>query len=408
MDNMVELLTIVAVVLFMIIAILLLVYWYMKRKEKLETEEAKNKATAVTDKTKENTKQSQYTKLSVFDFMEFDKIEDNMIVQNGGSRYLMVISCEGINYDLMSEVEKASVEAGFVQFLNTLRHPIQLYTQTRTINIESSIENYSKRIADIKHELDKKQMEYNKMLQASSYSTKTLNQIRMEIARLQNLYDYGKDVTANIEKMSLSKNVLKKHYYIVIPYYTSELGNEMLDEDEKKQMVFSELYTRAQALIRTLFACSMKCKVMDSYELAELLYVAYNRDESEVYGIDKALKAGYTELYSTAPDVLDKKMEALNKAIEEKAVEMAKGYVDEIKTEKEKAVEKKEQSFDELVEEMAQAILKENEQYIGKDVAQEAINRVKGKGKKTKEGGNANDKEEKKRTRRTTKTNANA
>ena len=413
MDNAVDMLTIVAVILFMIVVVLVMVYWYMKRKENSPEKQENNNSDNIENsklKTKETAKQtSQYTKLSVFDFMEFDKIEDNMIVQNGGKRYLMVISCEGINYDLMSEVEKTSVEAGFVQFLNTLRHPIQLYTQTRTINISSSIENYTKKIEEVKQQLDKKQMEYNKMLQTGSYSTETIKELRIEIARLQNLYDYGKDVTQNIEKMSLNKNVLKKHYYIIVPYNTADLGNDMLSDEEKKQMVFSELYTRSQALIRTLFACSMKCKVMDSYELAELLYVAYNRDESEVYGIDKALKAGYTELYSTAPDVLDKKMEALNKTIEEKALEKAKEYVDEIKSEKQKAVEKKEESFDELVKEMAQIILKENEQYIGKEVTQEAINRVNGKtSKKTKEGGNANDKEEKKRTRRTTKTNANA
>ena len=29
--------------------------------------------------------------------------------------------------------EKIGVEEGFVQFLNTLRYPIQLYTQTRTV-----------------------------------------------------------------------------------------------------------------------------------------------------------------------------------------------------------------------------------------------------------------------------------
>ena len=408
MDNAVDMLTIVAVILFMIVVVLVMVYWYMKRKENSPEKQENNNSNKIENsklKTKETAKQtSQYTKLSVFDFMEFDKIEDNMIVQNGGKRYLMVISCEGINYDLMSEVEKTSVEAGFVQFLNTLRHPIQLYTQTRTINISSSIENYTKKIEEVKQQLDKKQMEYNKMLQSGSYSTTITRELRTEIARLQNLYDYGKDITQNIEKMSLNKNVLKKHYYIVIPYNTSDLGNDMLSDEEKKQMVFSELYTRSQALIRTLFACSMKCKVMDSYELAELLYVAYNRDESEVYGIEKALKAGYTELYSTAPDVLDKKMEALNKTIEEKALEMAKEYVDEIKSEKEKAVEKKEESIDDLIDEMATAILKENERYIGKEVTEEAIKRVKGKKQKKEE--NANDKEEKKRTRRTTKTNA--
>ena len=58
---------------------------------------------------------------------------------------------------------------------------------------------------------------------------------------------------------------------------------------------------------------------MTSNELVELLYVAYNRDEAEVYGLDKALKAGYDELYSTAPDVVEKQMRALDREIEEEA-----------------------------------------------------------------------------------------
>ena len=61
----------------------------------------------------------------------------------------MVVECEGINYDLMSQVEKTAVEAGFVQFLNTLRHPIQIYTQTRTINISDSITNYTDKIEEM-------------------------------------------------------------------------------------------------------------------------------------------------------------------------------------------------------------------------------------------------------------------
>ena len=202
--------------------------------------------------------------------------------------------------------------------------------------------------------------------------------------------------------MSLNKNVLRKHYYIIIPYYTSELGNNFLDEEEKKNMVFSELYTRAQSIIRTLFACSMKCRVMNSNDLVELLYVAYNRDESEIYGVEKALQAGYGELYSTAPDVLDKRMEAINNEIQSKAMELAKEKVEEVKTEKQKMIEKKEKNFDELVEELAELIIKENKQYIGKDVAKEAIERVKGKN--TEEEGKADVKEEKTtRTRRTTK-----
>jgi hypothetical protein len=66
------------------------------------------------------------------DFMEFDKIEDDMIVQDDGRRYVMAIRCMGINYDLMSEPEMLADEEGFANFLNTLKFAIQLYVQSRT------------------------------------------------------------------------------------------------------------------------------------------------------------------------------------------------------------------------------------------------------------------------------------
>ena len=401
--ELMDILTVMLVILFFAIVVLIFIYWQMSVKSKSEKGANENEVKSTTSKS--TSSQGSYTKLSVFDFMEFDKIEDNMIIQNNGARYLMAIECEGINYDLMSEMEKVSVEQGFIQFLNTLRHPIQIYTQTRTINIGNSIENYNKKINSIKDELEKKKNQYNKMLQAGGYDKRDLEEIRLEIVRGQNLLDYGKDVVGNIEKMSSNKNVLRKHYYIIIPYYASELGAEFTDEEEKRNMIFSELYTRAQSITRTLFACSMKCRVMDSTDLVQLLYVAYNRDESETYGIDKALKSGYGELYSTAPDVLDKKMQAINKEVEEKALELAKQKVDEIKSTKQKIVEKKEDNFDQLVQELATLIIKENKNYIGKDIANEAIKRIKGKD--TKEEEVKKDVKKETKTRRTRKNASN-
>lgn len=390
-----EILTLLVVILMFAIIILAFVYWTMSRKEKYSQKTVGNKQSNTTN-TDKKTNSSSYTKLSVFDFMDFDTIEDNMIVQNNGSRYIMAIECEGINYDLMSEVEKTAVEQGFIEFLNTLRHPIQLYVQTRTINISSSIEGYNHKLDQTRQELIAKQNEYNRALQNNEGNIKAINTLKMEIARLQNLYDYGKDIISNTEKMSLNKNVLRKHYYIILSYYSAELGTNITNEEEKKNMIFSELYTRAQTIIRTLFACSMKGKVLDSNELAELLYVAYNRDEAEVYGVDKAIKAGYTELYSTAPDVLDKRMAALNKEIEQKAVEKAKFVVDQVKSEKEKSIKKVEKSYEELVSEMAKIIINQNKQYIGKDIANEAISKIDN----TKEEVEKDVKEVKTRTRR--------
>ena len=391
MDEIMNGLTIILVFLIIFIVVLAFIYWYLTYKNKRKTEEKEKVSTGTSTKVA-----SQYTKKSIFKFMQFDKIEDNMIVQDNGQKYLMVIECEGINYDLMSQVEKTAVEAGFVQFLNTLRYPIQLYTQTRTVNISESIQNYNNKLDSTKKELEIKQQEYNRLLKSDHYNEKQAESLRREILRIKNLYEYGQDVVENIKQTSQNKNVLRKHYYIVVPYYASEVGSELLDEEEKKSMIFSELYTRAQSLIRALFACEMKCKILSSTELVELLYIAYNRDESESYSVERAIKAGYNELYTTAPDVLDKQMRALDEKIEQNALQLARETIDEVRLEKERKISKKEEEFEELVRKMAEGLLKENEKYVGKDVTEQAIEKIR----KTEEGGKNNEQKTKKRTRR--------
>lgn len=391
MDSLMSSLTIVLVMLILFIIVLAFIYWYLSYKNKKNSEE-EEKTVVQGSTTKVAT---EYTKKSIFKFMQFDKIEDNMIVQDNKQKYLMVIECEGINYDLMSQMEKTAVEAGFVQFLNTLRYPIQLYTQTRTINISESIQNYKNRLEETKKELDNKQQEYNRFLKNENYNENQAEMLKRELMRMKHLYEYGQDVVDSIQKTSQNKNVLRKHYYIVVPYYSSEIGTDLMDEEEKQSMIFSELYTRAQSLIRALFACEMKCKILNSEELVELLYVAYNRDESETYSVERAIRAGYNELYATAPDVLDKRMKAIDKQIEEKATELAKETIDEVRLEKERKIKKKEENFEELVRQMAEALVKENEKYVGKDVAEKAVKKIK----KTEEGGDTNEQKEK-RTRR--------
>ena len=401
-----EALTMLALILLMVVVGCALMYLYMIWKQKNEEVKGNSSSTNNNSTVGATTKLSKnsYTKLSIEGFMDFDKIEDNMIVQNGGKRFLMVIECEGINYDLMSGIEKTAVESGFVQFLNTLRHPIQIYTQTRTIDITQSIETYKSKVNELKVEMELKQRKYNELVKSEQAEKQHIQKAKRELARIQNLYDYGIDIVKNIEKTSQNKNVLRKHYYIIIPYYTAESTMELLDEEEKRNMIFSELYTRSQAIIRTLFACSIKSRILNPMELAELLYVAYNREESEIYGIEKATRAGYDEMYSTAPDVLDKRIEELDKEIQERAMKLAEETVYKVRTEKQKKVQKKEESFEDLIKQLAEKIVQDNKPYIGQDVAEDAIKEIKGEANK--KGGEAlNEEKTKKRTRRTTKSN---
>ena len=401
MDS-IKLLTIILTVVLGIMFLLLIVLAFMYVSSKMKKKEDKEQVATPNGKTKTR-KYKDYKTESIMDFMEFDTVVDNMISQKDGMRYIMVVECQGINYDLMSEVEKNSVEEGFIQFLNTLRHPIQIYTQTRTINLDSSIQTYKEKVKEIQYALEKQEMQYNQMVRSEAYTQEQLNKVYFELTKQRNLYEYGKDIIYNTEKMSLNKNVLNKKYYVVIPYFLEELGDNNFDKEEQRNMAFSELYTRAQSVVRTLGVCGINAKVMTSNELVELLYVAYNRDEAEVYGLDKALKAGYDELYSTAPDVVEKQMRALDREIEEEALEKAKKKVTEAKSEKQKALQEKKENKRDLIDELARLIIEENAQILGADIAENAIEKIDNEKEKEKEGG-TKDNVEKQKTKRTRKT----
>lgn len=307
--------------------------------------------------------------------MEFDKIEDNMIIQKKGKRFIMVVECQGINYDLMSQAEKVSVEEGFVQFLNTLSHPIQIYTQTRKINLESSLQTYKTEVNKLEQEYQRQTLRYRQVMQSPNATDEQRKQALYEYTKQKNLYEYGKDIIYNTEKMSLNKNILNKKYYVVIPYYSEEMGDYA--QEEIREMAFSELYTKAQSIIRTLSVCGVIGKVMTSTELVDLLYVAYNRDDADVYGIDKALKAGYNELYSTAPDYMDKKMRMLDEQIAKDAARLANEKVIEAQTEKQKEYEKKVTTRDDIISNLAQLIIEQNEAMLGKDIAEKSKEKVR-------------------------------
>lgn len=390
---------ILGVILILLIAVLMIlsiVFLILKSKEssnKRKEKNGSNKTNSNTSVKKADTKTAiTYNKKSIFDFMEFDSITDNMIVQKDGRRYLMVVECQGVNYDLMSQMEKVSVEEGFQQFLNTLRHPIQIYIQTRTVNLESSVNTYKAKVKEIQENYNRMKIRYDQMKQSETFSQEELQKYFYELTKQRNLVEYGLDIISNTEKMSLNKNVLNQKYYIVIPYFSEENPEEKFDKDEIANMAFSELYTKAQSIIRAISACSVKGKILNSSELVELLYMAYNREDAEIYNLERAMKAQYDNLYSTAPDVFEKKLKTLDEEINRQAIDLANNTIEKVKTKMQEQAEEKEDDMEELINKMAQVILSENKQYVGEKVAEAAIKEIQ-------EGGNDNETKVKKSTR---------
>ena len=310
---------ILAILVFIILGLIaayFLVIYINNRKEEAEQEEALGI---------EDEKLKDFNGMpreSIFKFMEFDEVKDNMIIRRNRTQYVMIMQCSGVNYDLMSEEEKIAVEEGFVQFLNTLRFPVQLYVQTRSLYLREIVDDYKSKVSEVAQDIEN----VNTRIQAAkdTKNERLLQKLQFEKRRKERVLDYGLDIAEYVARMSLNKNVLQQRTYLILSYYASELGAPSeTPQEEIDAMCFSELYTRCQTAMRSLQASEVTSKILSSEEVAELLYIAYNRDDSELLQFSKALDGQYDALYSTGKDILEKKQEKLDAEIAEQAVELA-------------------------------------------------------------------------------------
>lgn len=318
MDSIIMGLNIMLIVLVVIIIALVVAYYFLVYKSKVNKEE-REKAKEIKTANKEF---NGITRETTDKILDFDEIKDDMIIRKNGQQYIMVIQCKGINYDLLSEEEKESVERGFVEFLNTIRFPIQLYVQTRSLNLRKTIDAYKEKVNVIADEIKSLQKQRAEYLRTGNQ--KQVEMTDFEIRRKENVLEYGQDISNYIGRMSFNQNVLQQKTYVVVSYFKSELGNiSNYSKDEIINMVFTELYTRAETLIRSLGSAQVSARILDSEELTELLYIAYNRDEEQIYQLDRALDAQYDALYSTSKDVLQKQRERIDNQLEDMAVDLA-------------------------------------------------------------------------------------
>ena len=389
-SELIPLLKMMIYVIIGVMVLLVLLYIYLMRPK--TEKESKEKEQILEDEKKKKALEQQYGKFttnldkkSIFEFMEFDEIIDNMIVRKNGTQYIMILQCNGVNYDLMSEAEKISVEEGFVSFLNTLRFPIQLYVQSRTLNLRDIINEYKSRVDALTVEIEKIDA---KIAQAKISGNRALKEkLEFEKRRKVNILEYGVDITDYVDKLSANRNVLQQKTYVILTYYSAELGAglDRYSKDEIYNMCFAELYTRCQNVASALATSQITSTILDSEQLAELLYVAYNRDESELLQLNKALDGQYDSLYSTGKDVLKKKQEKLDQEISIAAIDLATDSI--LKADKKKQIEEIEASMnkEEKIKRKASELLDTYEDQLDPRVFKLAKDEIENSGKKPEE-----------------------
>jgi hypothetical protein len=191
------------------------------------------------------------------------EIRDGVVIMNDGS-FRSVVMLKSINFDLMSNQEQEAVEFAYQGFLNSLYFPIQIFVRSQKVDISPYIEK-----------LDKIRTEHDNMLLA----------LLME------------DYVVFMSDLAEQTNIMDKKFYIVIPFFPPvdtqkavKAGKSFLTGvfGKKEQLVTvneadletakTELRNRVQAVLNGLLQCGVQGLPLDTQELIELYYDAYNPD----------------------------------------------------------------------------------------------------------------------------------
>lgn len=310
----------------------------------------------------------------VHDFLGFDSVDNGMIIRKDRKEFIMVLLCNGVNFDLRSEREKLAIEEGFLQFLNTLKNPVQLYVQTRSLNFTDIIKDYKDRTEIFKKEIDDLAEKMKKAL-ATSQEEK-YRKYEYLYNNKRRLWEYAQDTLMYTERLNRNRNVLEQKTYIIVSYYAEELGQrgENYTQEERESIIFSELFTRCNNISNALRSSSISSRVLNSEELVELLFNAFNRDELENINLKNYLENEADKLYTTSQDVLNKRKRMLQEEINIQGIELATQSITKADKKRKKEIEELEKNKNEKIKEKAKVTLEQYKSSFEENLYKDAQN----------------------------------
>jgi hypothetical protein len=182
--------------------------------------------------------------------------EDAIVLKSGALRSVLAVSA--INYDLKSSDEQDAIVNQYQNFLNSLDFPVQILISSRKLNID--------------HYLDfiesKEKLQENELL-------------RLQISEYKNF----------IHQLVTVSNIMEKNFFIIIPFspienkdkgFFSNFGNminprkNILEKRETFETYRNQLFQRVDHVIAGLTGIGLRIVPLQTQELIELLYEAYN------------------------------------------------------------------------------------------------------------------------------------
>lgn len=195
-------------------------------------------------------------------YIDIAQIQDDVVVLKDGTLRSVILT-SSLNFALKSEQEQNATVSSYIQFLNSLKFPIQIVIQSRKLNIDNYLATLDQR-----------------------HKEQTNDLLKLQIA------DYRNFISELVEL----GEIMSKRFYVVVPYAPGQDAQRGFMDRLQSLFVpatrvslqrkkFLErrkvLMQRVDAVLTGLQGLGLNSAVLNTQSLIELYYESYNPDVSE-------------------------------------------------------------------------------------------------------------------------------
>lgn len=174
------------------------------------------------------------------------EIRNGILILNDGNMRAL-LSTTSINLSLKSEDEQMGIYTGFQSFLNSLDFKVEIFLQSKKIDIRNYLMILKEREQDVSEELLKIQI---------------------------------KEYIKFIQKFTEEQNIMTKIFYVVVPYdIPSITGTTKTMSEVEFVKNENQLMQRVSIVASGLTPLGLKVKMADTEEIVSLFYKLYNPNE---------------------------------------------------------------------------------------------------------------------------------
>lgn len=199
------------------------------------------------------------------DFVPIKEIRNGvLILKDGSMRSVLMVS--SLNFGLKSDDEKKAILFGYQNFLNSLDFPVQIYIQSRRLNIQPYVSVLEQRMVEQTNELLKIQIK-----------------------------EYIEFIKVFTEKY----NVMTKSFFVVVPYTPPMIQGrggliskvtDLIGRKKQSSAVISanfdenveQLNQRINVVKGGLSRVGLRADLLGTEEMIELYFKMYNPGENQI------------------------------------------------------------------------------------------------------------------------------